>query len=239
MHTYLWLSIIFLFAGFTQGVSGFGSILLSLPLLAIFLDIKIVIPLTSLAGVSMSVILFYQLRHHFDWKKVLPIFIGAFPGVPVGVFFLKRLDKGTIQWTLGIFLLVYALYGIFLRSSKKGVNQRWAYISGFLGGCLGGALSAGGPPVIVYTSLQSWTKDQIKVTIQGFFLTAGTVVVTSHFISGVTTPAVFYYYLVSIPALVAGTYLGSMLYGIIKEEYYKKLIMALLGILGLFMIYRA
>jgi len=187
----------------------------------------------------MSVILFVQLRHHFDWKKVLPVFLGAAPGVPLGVFFLKQLDKSTIQWILGIFLVAYALYGILLRSPKKGLGQKWAYAFGFLGGCLGGALSAGGPPVIVYTSLQSWTKDQIKVTIQGFFLTAGGIVVTSHLLSGITTSTVFNYYLVSLPVLIVGTYLGSLLYGIVKEEYYKKLIMALLGILGLFMIYRA
>lgn len=70
-QTYIWVCIIFLGAGFIQGVSGFGSILLSLPLLAIFLDIKTVIPLTTLAGVSVSYVLFYQLCRHLDCKKPL------------------------------------------------------------------------------------------------------------------------------------------------------------------------
>ncbi len=239
MHTYVWISIIFLFAGFTQGVSGFGSILLSLPLLALFLDIKVVIPLTALAGVSMSVILFVQLRRHFDWNKILPILLGALPGVPVGVFFLKKMDRGTIHWILGILLVVYSLYGLLLRSPRKGIDQRWGYAFGFFGGCLGGALSAGGPPVIVYTSLQKWSKDQIKVTIQGFFLSAGPTVILMHVLSGLTTPIVLRFYAVSLPVLVLGTYLGSLLYGIIREEHYKKLVFILLGFLGLFMIYRA
>jgi len=116
MQTYFWTALIFFFAGFTQGVSGFGSILLSLPLLALFLDIKKVIPLTTLAGVSMSILIFFQLRHHFDWKKILPIFLGALPGVPVGVLFLKKLDPVAIQWILGILLVAYALYGLFFRA---------------------------------------------------------------------------------------------------------------------------
>jgi len=103
---------------------------------------------------------------------------------------------------------------------------------------IGGAFGAGGPPVIVYTSMQKWSKDQIKVTIQGFFLTAGPPVILSHIIGGLTTSTVLYYYTVSIPTLVTGTYLGSRLYGVIREEDYKKIILTVLGFLGLFMIYR-
>lgn len=239
VQTYSWVCLIFLGAGFIQGVSGFGSVLLSLPLLAIFLDIKTVIPLTLLAGVSVSYVLVYQLRQHLDWKKILPIFIGAVLGIPVGVYFLKRLDRGTIQWILGAILILYALYGLFFRSSAKGVDERWAYVSGFLGGCLGAALSAGGPPVIIYTSLQAWSKDQIKGTIQGFFVTAGTAVVVSFVVAGVVTGTVLRFYCFSFPILMLGTFLGSRLYGLLKEAHYKTIMFILLGLLGIFSIYRA
>ena len=108
MQTYFLVCIIVFFAGVTQGVSGFGSILLCLPLLAIFLDIKIVIPLAALFGLSISTILLTQLWKHMEWKKIYPLFLGAFPGVPVGVFFLKKLDKGPIHWILGIMLFYYS-----------------------------------------------------------------------------------------------------------------------------------
>jgi len=239
VQTYTWVCLIFLGAGFIQGVSGFGSVLLSLPLLAIFLDIKTVIPLTLLAGVSVSYVLLYQLRQHLDWKKILPIFIGAVLGIPVGVYFLKRLDRGTIQWILGAILILYALYGLFFRSSAKGIDERWAYVFGFLGGCLGAALSAGGPPVIIYTSLQAWSKDQIKGTIQGFFVTAGTAVVVSFAVAGVVTDTVLLFYCFSFPILMLGTFLGSRLYGLLKEAHYKTIMFILLGLLGIFSIYRA
>ena len=69
MDTYLWVCLITFLAGLTQGLSGFGSVLLSIPLLAIFLDIKIVIPLTALVGLSMSLVLLFHLRPYLDWKK--------------------------------------------------------------------------------------------------------------------------------------------------------------------------
>ena len=239
MQIYILVCLIVFFAGFTQGLSGFGSILLSLPLLALFLEIKAVIPLVALFGLSITIVLLVQLWHHLDWKKILPLFLGALPGIPVGVFFLKKLDKEPIQWFLGIVLVSYSLYSLFIGSPKKGIKQAWVYLFGFFSGCLGGALSAAGPPVIVYTSLQPWSKDTIKATLQGFFLVSGIVVVFSHAMSGVTTAAVLRLFLTSLPLLVAGTYAGSRFYGRINEHDYKRIMLILLAFLGAFMVYLA
>jgi len=170
IDTYLWVCLITFLAGLTQGLSGFGSVLLSIPLLAIFLDIKIVIPLTALVGLSMSLVLLFHLRPYLDWKKIYPLLIAAIPGIPVGVLFLIRLDRTVILSVLGVILVAYSLYSLLWRSTGKRIRGYWAYPLGFLAGCLGGAFGATGPAVIVYTSLQTWSKDQIKVTLRGFLL---------------------------------------------------------------------
>jgi len=151
MQTYLLVCLVVFFAGVTQGLSGVGSVLLSLPLLAIFLEIKTVIPLVALFGLAITIVLLLQLWRQLERKAVYPLLLSALPGVPVGVFFLKRLETDTIQLILGIILIGYALYSLFLRSDHRGINPRWAYLFGFLAGCLGGAFSATGPAVIVYT----------------------------------------------------------------------------------------
>ena len=240
MQTYALICLIVFLAGFTQGLSGFGSVLLSLPLLAIFLDIKTVIPLVALIAFCTNIVLLIQLRRHLEWKKVYPLFLGALPGIPLGVFFLKRLDKELIQLILGIILIIYSLYSLFYRLHRsKGIKETWAYLFGFLSGCLGGALSASGPAVIVYTSLQAWSKNTIKVTLQGFFLASGFTVVLFHALSGLTTPVVLRYLMASIPFLLLGTYTGTLFYGKIKEEDYKRVVLVLLAFLGGFMIYQA
>ncbi len=239
MGTYLWVCVIVFFAAFTQGLSGFGSILLALPLLAIFLDIKTVIPLVALYGVSITFLLLVQLRKHLEWKKIYPLLVGAALGVPIGVFFLKRLNRDIIHWILGIILVSYSLYSLFFRSSKVGIRESWAYLFGLFGGCLGGALGASGPPVIVYTSLQSWGKDRIKVTLQGFFIFSGLMVVFAHAISGLTTVAVLRFYGVSLILLILGTYVGSHFYGMIGEQWYKRVMFIVLAFLGTFMIHKA
>lgn len=239
METYLWICLVVFFAAFTQGLSGFGSILLALPLLAIFLNIKTVIPLVALYGLSITFLLLVQLRKHLEWKKVYPLLVGAALGIPIGVFFLKKLDRDMIHWTLGIILVSYSMHNLFFKSSKSGIREGWAYLFGFFGGCLGGALSASGPAVIVYTSLQSWSKDKIKVTLQGFFIVSGLMVVFAHAVSGVTTVAVLRFFGISLPVLILGTYVGAYFYGMVGEQWYKRVMFIVLAFLGAFMIYKA
>lgn len=239
MATYLWISLILFFAGFTKGLSGFGALLLAIPLLALFLDIKTVIPLVTLVSIFLSLILLIELRHHFSRRNIYPLLVGAIPGIPLGVFFLKRLDEEPILWALGVTLIIYALYSLFFRSLSRGIKQKWAYLFGFVAGCLGGALSLTGPAVIVYGSLQDWDKDEVKATFQGFFLVSGLLVALFHALNGLTTSTVLRSFGVSVPTLVLGNYLGSLLYGRIEEEHYRKVMFILLGFMGAFMIYRA
>ena len=235
---YFYLTVVAFLAGFVQGLSGFGSVLLSLPLLVLFLDIREAIPLVNLMGVILTVVLIAQLRAHWEWGRIWPLLAGACPGIPVGVWLLKRMDPAHVQAVLGAVLVAYALYGLLCKLPIGKWSGRWAYLFGFLAGGLGGAISASGPPVIVYTSLQAWTKDQIKVTLQGFFVVSGLLIGVFHAAGGLTTRRVILLFLVTVPTLLAGTWAGSLLYGTFREEDYRRVMLVLLGALGVFTLAR-
>ena len=237
MIEYSLIVLISFLAGVAQGLSGFGSILLALPLLTIFLDIKTVIPLVTLHGFFTAVIVLIGLRKDLDWQKVLPLLVGSIPGIPLGVFFLKNMNTDTIQLAMGLILLAYALFSLSFRPVIWEMKTAGGSLVGFLAGCLGGALGAAGPPVIVYTSLQPWSKDKIKATLQGFFVASGVVVVLLQALSGLTTIPVLWYFLISLPALVLGTYFGSFFYGRIGDQAYKRIMFVLLALMGAFLIY--
>ncbi|MBW2204837.1 MAG: sulfite exporter TauE/SafE family protein [Deltaproteobacteria bacterium] len=239
MQTYVLICMIVFFSGFIQGLSGFGSIMLSLPLLALFIDVKVVIPLVGIFGLVIPILLLIKLWKHLDWKKIYPLFLGALPGIPVGVFFLKKFDVNTIQLILGIILVTFSIYSLFLKSFNRGLREGWAYVFGFFGGCIGGALSAAGLSAIVYTSLQTWGKDKIKATLQGFLLASHLVIVILQAVNGLITTIVLWYLLVSLPTLILGTYVGALFYGRINEDFYKKTMLILLAILGALMLYRS
>jgi hypothetical protein len=239
VEIFIYLTIVAFLAGLIQGLSGFGSVLLSLPLMALFMDIREAIPLVNLMGVILTAVLIIQLRAHWQWGKIWPLLAGAAPGVPVGVYLLKRMDPAQIQIVLGVVLVAYAIYGLSFRLPVGKPGRYWACVFGFFAGSLGGAISASGPPVIVYTSLQAWPKDQIKVTLQGFFIVSGLLIGLFHAAGGLTTDRVILNFLVSIPTLLAGTWVGSLLYGKFREEDYRRVMLLLLGALGAFTLFKA
>lgn len=223
-------------AGWVQGVSGFGSALIAIPLLTFIIDIKTAVPLCSLTGTVIATYMTLQLRHSFDLKKIGPLCIGSVPGIAVGVILLKSVPSHIIQALMGVFLIGYGLYNLFFIIPPKRLHRRWGYLAGFLTGAIGAALSAGGPPAIIYTTLNNWTKDEIKATLSGFFCFASYIVVAAHLVSGVTTPTVLKTFLVSGPFILLGTALGTYCYRFFNKDLYLKVVFGCLIVMGAMMI---
>lgn len=232
MDAVIYICLIAVLAGFIQGVSGFGAVLLSLPLLALFLDVKVVVPLMALSGFAITVYLLIYLWRHLLWRRIAPLFVGTVIGAPIGVLLLKQLPSQYLLAAIGVMLISYSLYGLLAKPYRRGIRSYWAYFFGFLAGCLGGAFTASGPPVIVYTSLQPWSKEEIKASLQGYFFTSGIVVILFQYMGGLMTNIVLKYFLISLPFIVVGAWVGHFFSGKIAEETYRRFIMILLGVLG-------
>lgn len=237
-HSYF-IGLIFLAAGFTQGVSGFGSALVAMPLLLLFIDAKIAVPLCVLNGLVITSFLSLQLRRHIDWRKIIPPLIGCLPGIYAGAWFLRGADSDLIKLLLGIVLVSYALYCMFCKPRPRNIQSFWPYVAGFFTGVIGSAFSAGGPPTIIYTTLTGWDKDDIKATLSVFFFTNGIFVAAAHAVSGLTTAAVLDYFAGSVLFVLAGVMAGAFCYGRVKSESYLRIILYLLVVMGGMMIFSA
>lgn len=238
MVIYFFLFLIFLVAGFTQGITGFGFGLLAIPLLSLFIDIKTAVPLCSLLGILITAFLSLRLRKHIDRRKILPLLFGCIPGVAVGTLVLKKAPTKLLSLLLGVMLIAYTLYRLTNKQQQGSIHPRWAYVAGFFTGAISSAFSAGGPPTIIYTTLRGWNKNEIKATLSGFFLAGGLAVITSHAFAGLTTNLVIHYFLLSAPVVTAGVFIGSLLYERIDTSAYLILLQYLLLAMGILMIWK-
>ena len=232
-------ALIFLLAGFTQGVSGFGAGLVAMPLLTLLLGIKTAVPLSMLNGLVITGFLSFQLKPHVDWGKVMPLLLGCLPGIVVGAMALKSLDADHLQLVLGGFILLYALHGLTVRPTQRRVGSRWGYVAGFLTGTISSVFSAGGPPAVIYVSLTGWTKDEIKATLSVFFFVSGIVTAIGHALTGLTTIAILQQFLVTCPSTLAGVLVGALFYRRIRQRTYIRLMLMLLVVTGLMMLVTA
>ncbi len=236
MLTPLLISIIFLLAGFIQGVTGFGSALVAIPLLSLVIDIKDAVPLCILNSLVITTYLSLKMRKHLDHKKIIPLCAAAIPGIITGSTILKQVSSAIIQICLGILLVAYSIYNLISKPEQRKLHIAWSYIAGFLSGAIGAAFSAGGPPTIIYATLNDWKKDTIKATLSGFFLFNSYLIATVHAINGLTTIEIFAYFMISAPFVFLGTVLGTIYYGKIPGEHYLQLIYIFLILMGVMMI---
>ena len=238
MTVYFYLFFLFLVAGFTQGVTGFGFGLLAIPLLSLFIDLKTAVPLCSLLGILVTAFLSLRLRKHIDRRKILPLLFGCIPGVAVGTLVLKKAPTELLSVLMGVMLVAYALYRLTSKQQPRSIDEKWAYAAGFFTGAISSAFSAGGPPTIIYATLRGWNKNEIKATLSGFFLTGGVTVITAHALTGLTTSLVLHYFLLSAPVVIGGVFIGSLLYDMIDTSVYLKLLQWLLLAMGILMIWK-
>ena len=232
MITLFLISFIFFLAGIIQGMTGFGSALIAMPLLSLFIDVKTAVPLCILQSVLMTSYLSFTLKDHMEKKKIVPLLIGSLPGIYCGATLLKNVESDVIKLLLGSLIVVYSVYSLFLKPKPKNLHKAWAYIAGFGTGFIGSAFSTGGPPAIIYTTLTGWSKDYIKATLTGFFLTSAIITAAVHAASGLTTALVLKYFFTSSAFVLIGVYAGTQLYKRVSSEGYIKVILILLVILG-------
>jgi len=230
------LLFIFFTAGFIQGLTGFGSALVAIPLLTIFFDIKTAIPLTLLNGFIIITFLFVRLQSHINRKRVTSLCISSIPGLIIGVILLKTAPSKEISVALGLLIIVYSLYCLLFKPTRKKLKKRWTYIAGFSTGLTAGAFSAGGPPVIIYSTLSDWDKNEIKGTLTTFFLFNSLLIIPMYCLGGLITWPIVKYWLYSGPAVLLGTLLGLLCSNRLSTRQYLDMVYILLGLFGTMMV---
>lgn len=235
----IYTALVFLLAGFTQGVSGFGAGLVAMPLLTMLIGIKAAVPLSMLNGLIITGFLSLRLKRHIDWRKILPLLLGSLPGIVLGAALLKYVNADLLQLGLGGFISSYAIYSLRVRPRPRRISARWGYAAGFLTGTISSVFSAGGPPAVIYVSLTDWAKDEIKATLSVFFFVSGIMTAIGHAASGLTTSITLQQFVSTGPLTLLGVVAGSMLYHKMRHQTYIVTMLWLLLAMGVMMIFLA
>ena len=235
LNSFAIVLVIFL-AIFTQSLTGFGTGLVSMALLPVFVGIRASAPLVALTAGTLELLLVIRYRDTLNVQSVWRLLSGAIIGIPLGIVLLRNLDERIGLTLLGIVLVAYPLYALFSPQVPKLEGRPWPYVFGFVAGLLGGAYNTSGPPVIIYGNSRRWAPAEFKANLQGFFLLNDALVITSHALSGNLTFLVWQNYLLTLPAIALGMFAGLALSRSINPATFRKIVLLLLIVLGLRMI---
>ena len=152
------IGLISFFASLLTFFSGFGLGTLLLPVFAMFYDAKSAVLLTAFVHLLNNVFKFALVYRNIDWQKALSFSLFALPAGIFGALLLGLLDKndlfssgiqlGSLQLelspikiSLGLMMVVFGFWELFLKVQKFSLAEKWfgilAFLSGFIGGFSG------------------------------------------------------------------------------------------------------
>lgn len=104
---------------------------------------------------------------------------------------------------------------------------------GFVNGILAGLTGLPGFIITVWCQFRGWKKDFQRTVFQPVILAAMVANAISLGIAGAITADFIRLYLIGLPAIVAGLWVGFKLYGKMDDAAFRKIILVLLLIAGL------
>lgn len=223
-------------ASLIRSVTGFGDALFAMPLLLLILPSNMAIPLFALCGGMTGLILVIIKRKKINLNSTKLLIISSLIGIPVGIFILKRFDDSVMKIAIGLLLIFFSIYMIFVKTKIKLKGNISTYFFGFISGVLGGAYNTNGPPIIIYGGLRGWNKKEYLSTLQAYYLISSIFIILAHGVSGMFTPKVLNIYFISIPFSLFLIAVGIQLNNKVPEKYFKYFINIMISIVGVALI---
>src|SRR3989442_590760 len=151
--------------GLIQGLTGFGSALVTIPLATFFVPLPFALAVFAVVDFANGLRLGLENPRNAvlgDVARMVPLMI---VGIVTGTTLLVNLPRNASLVALGTFVLAYALYSLARRGAAATVSRHWAFLAGFCGGLSGTLFGAGGPPYAIYLSHRPLSKEQFRATM--------------------------------------------------------------------------
>ncbi len=224
---------IILFAYFLRGITGFGSGLIAIPLLAHFLPLTFVVPMVLVLDFVASIVLSRHMHLQVRWDEIRFLLPPSIVGILAGSFLLVNLPREPLLVGLGLFVIFFGLRYLFNVHSEKPISRWWSIPTGLSGGLIGALFGTGGPPYVVYLSHRLHDKTQLRGTLSGLFMLDGALrVITFLFIGLLLQNEMLRALLLALPLMGLGLYLGNRVHLGITSRQQLALIGALLLMSG-------
>jgi len=216
-------------SGTARGFSGFGSALIFMPLASSIADPRLVAALLLIIDFVAAAPLLPGAWEKADRKATAVIVTGALIGVPIGTYFLSRLEPVTTRWIISAF--VFALL-LLLLSGWRYRGKDHAAVSVGIGGVSGfcsGLAQTGGPPIVGYWLGRPIPSVVARANIVLFFGASDLFSAVSYTTAGLITMNAILFAIVVGPVYGIGVWFGASLFGKASETVFRAICYALIA----------
>ncbi|GAB6109612.1 sulfite exporter TauE/SafE family protein [Fusibacter bizertensis] len=230
--TFVMIAFIILVSAIVQGATSFGFSLLALPLLGYFFDLKVIVPTLVIFSIVLNLIILVRIKLLPKIRPLLLLAFFAICSIPIGVKVLLFVDEMILKKIVGLLLITISILmfkGITITLKHKNLSYM---IAGILSGILNGAVSLSGPPIVVLLASDNKNKNEFRASLTFLFLLLNIVTIILFVKNGLFNNKEIFNLINFLPVMIIGTFMGIYLGNKINEQNFKKIVLALLMIMG-------
>jgi uncharacterized membrane protein YfcA len=214
-----------------RGGIGFGAA--ALPLIALVLPMKLVVPVFTVLGIFSSWSIVFNDARHIVWRELLRLFPYTVGGALIGLYFYDALDAHTLARGLGVLVLAYGGSTLW-QSLRQRAPRQWPPaltlpLSGSLAGFVGTLFGAmAGVFYAIYLDMQKLDKHRFRATVAASLLVLGIVRGAGYFAVGAYDREALTATAVSLPLMYVGVALGNQIHTNLSEIAFRRLLSVVL-----------
>lgn len=224
-----------------RGSTGFGGAL-GMPLLALVLPIKVLVPVWTLLGFASSVAILGRDRKHVDYRAMIAFMPWCAVGIAVGLYFFKSLDARMLTRGLGVVVLLYAvqsLVGVVRGAPPRRLRRVIEPVAGILSGGVGTMFgSMGSVFFAMYLDARAVAKDAFRATTSAMLLLLCIARGVGYYAVGEFTLDAWLMFAVAFPLMLVGIYVGDRIQVNISEQSFRKMVCVTLFICGIPLLFK-
>lgn len=227
--------ILFAFgAAFIQRTTGFGFGIFIMTVLPYLLpSYGEATTLSGALAMLTSLVLTVKYRHLIVWRKLLTILLTFVAVSFMAIMMLRGLSSDVLRRILGATLIAASLYFWFFSSRIKIAPNVPTQVSlGGVSGIMGGLFGMQGPPAVLYFLAVSKTKEEYTAIAQAYFLIGNVMMTLMRAYSGFVTHDVMVFWCVGVPSVIAGTWVGGLVYRRLSLDVIRKVVYVYIGLSG-------
>lgn len=231
---------VLLFAFSISTATGFGTVVLAIPLCSLVLDLKLVIPLLAVMSTLNASFMVLREFAHVDWREFRRILLWVGAAFPIGNYAFHVLPVPILKFLLGIFVTCVAVHGlwrIYQRQPRTPWNRHAGRAILIAGGIVQGAVAAGGPLVVTYAQHEIEEKRAFRATMFLVWAVFNFMFAVSYFAGPDRNSAVLLLALCCIPVMPLGMWLGQKLHDAASEVFFQVLVSCTLLLSGISLLF--
>jgi uncharacterized membrane protein YfcA len=219
-------------AAFVRGYSGFGFSLLAITSMSLALPPAMILPSIFMMEVAASVSLLPSIWRFVHWRDLGLLWLGCLLCTPLGVRVLAAVPAAPMKVALGVAVLGAAalLWSGYRRKTMPTPPETvlTGAVAGFLNGAFGIII-----PVIVFFFNSPAGAAVGRASLIAFFIGSDAMGVAFLALEGLVTASDVYRFLMFVPALMLGQWLGARSFKGADETVFRRWALVLLAVLAL------